>query len=271
MRTQHHYGPTGAVWIRLVGPLQVRRGGVPVAATAVGNLKARALLALLAVRRGGAVTLDAIADALWEQAPPRDPAANIATLVSRLRASLGVEAVAGGRAGYLLGDAVGTDLDDAARFITRAWAALSAGMAATAAGYARQAVDLLDGGPLLADFPDAPWTRSTRTHHSALLRRSRLVAASAALDAGDVPAALEAAEAAAAADPIDESASRVLMRACVAGGEPARALIVYDELRTTLADELGVDPAASTRALHLAILRGAADPLWPPERRSRVG
>ena len=148
MRTQHHYGPAGAVWIRLVGPLLVRRGGVPVPATAVGNLNARALLALLAVRRGGAVTLDAIADALWEQAPPRDPAANIATLVSRLRASLGMEAVAGGRAGYLLGDAVGTDLDDAARFITRAWAALSAGMAATAAGYARQAVDLLDGGPL---------------------------------------------------------------------------------------------------------------------------
>jgi hypothetical protein len=38
-------------------------------------------------------------------------------------------------------------------------------------------------------------------------------------------------------------------------GEPARALGVYEALRTALADLLGVEPAAETRELHLAVLR----------------
>jgi DNA-binding SARP family transcriptional activator len=47
----------------------------------------------------------------------------------------------------------------------------------------------------------------------------------------------------------------MLMRAHAAAGEPARALLAYQRLRTTLAFELGADPAAQTRDLHLAILR----------------
>jgi DNA-binding SARP family transcriptional activator len=45
------------------------------------------------------------------------------------------------------------------------------------------------------------------------------------------------------------------MRADHAAGEPARALQTYERLRTTLATELGVDPAPATRAVHMTILR----------------
>ena len=63
------------------------------------------------------------------------------------------------------------------------------------------------------------------------------------------------AAAAVAADPYDERSRRALMRAYVAGGEPARALAGYAGLRDVLEAELGADPAAETQDLHLAILR----------------
>jgi DNA-binding SARP family transcriptional activator len=40
--------------------------------------------------------------------------------------------------------------------------------------------------------------------------------------------------------------------------EPARAMVAYHRLRTTLAVELGTDPATTTRALHVAVLRTQA-------------
>ena len=41
-----------------------------------------------------------------------------------------------------------------------------------------------------------------------------------------------------------------------ASGEPARALIAYERLRGTLADDLGTYPATATRDLHVDVLRG---------------
>ena len=259
------------MWLRLVGPLEVCRRGEPVSATAVGNRKARALLALLALRRGSLIEVATVVDTLWSEGRPRNPAGNVATLVSRLRASLGAEVVLGGRGGYRLGDAVGTDLHDAARFVATARADLAGGTPVAALSSARQALALLDDGPLLADFPDAGWSVPSRAHYTALLRRARLAAAAAALRTGDVPAARDAAEAAAAADPLDESAVRALMRAYVALDEPAKALIAYGELRATLADELGIDPTTATAQLHVAILRGAVDPLVGLEIGPGVG
>ncbi len=277
--TRHHlshhvracHRTTAPVWLRLVGPLEVCRGGEPLSGTAVGNRKARALLALLALRRGSLIGVATVVDTLWSEGRPRDPAANVATMVSRLRASLGAEVVLGGRSGYRLGEAVGTDLDDSAKLVTTAQAGLAGGTPDAALSSARQALALLDDGPLLADFPDAGWSMPSRAHHTALLRQARLAAAAAALRTGDVPAARDAAAAAAAADPLDESAVRALMRAYVASGEPAKALIAYGELRATLADELGIDPTTATAQLHVAILRGAVNPLVGREIGPRVG
>ena len=55
-------------------------------------------------------------------------------------------------------------------------------------------------------------------------------------------------------DRLDEPAHRLLMAAHQAGGEPARALAVFERLRSALAEELGVDPAPETRAVHRALL-----------------
>jgi DNA-binding SARP family transcriptional activator len=100
----------------------VRRGNHTEPERSVGSRKARMLLALLAVephRLTGA-------DALWT-VPPRRPAQDVATIVSRLRTALGRPTVAGGRTGYRLGEGVRVDLYDAVCHVETALQLLRAG------------------------------------------------------------------------------------------------------------------------------------------------
>ena len=101
--------------IRLCGPIAVEREGRLLSGRELGSRKARTLLGLLAVERGHLVTTDRIVDLLWTGDAPRDPGANVATLVSRLRAVLGEGVVHGTRSGYglLAGGTWSVDLDRA--------------------------------------------------------------------------------------------------------------------------------------------------------------
>jgi DNA-binding SARP family transcriptional activator len=88
------------VRIRLCGQLVVERDGHELADRALGSRKGRLLLQVLAPHRGRLVPTERIADVLWADDQPRDAAANVATLVSRLRAVLGEDVIAGSRAAY---------------------------------------------------------------------------------------------------------------------------------------------------------------------------
>jgi DNA-binding SARP family transcriptional activator/tetratricopeptide (TPR) repeat protein len=255
--------------IQLVGPLAVARDGRVRAATEVGSRKTRLLLALLATAEGRLVSADRIVAALWPDRPPRRPAENVATLVSRLRAVLGPGAVAGGRGGYRLGDGVGTDVQAARAGLADAESRLATepGLALAAA---RAATGLLAAAPLLSDEPDADWVEAARADQVETLRRGRHVVAAAALRSGQAALARDAARAALAADPYDEQACRALMRAYHVLGEPVRALAAYDALRAALAADLGVDPAPATRAVHVAVLRGEPAADGPGTRADHV-
>jgi DNA-binding SARP family transcriptional activator len=245
-------GPT----VRLAGPVAVLRDGAPGTGTAVCGRKARTLLALLAARGGGPVPVDTIVEVLWPAGAPGRPARAVATLVSRLRAALGPDAVQGGPHGYRLGrpPAIHVDVDEAARLVGEC---RSRGDPRLAAAAGRRACDLLGDGPALAGEPDAAWVRDVRSGHGALLRAARHATARALLDAADPVGAAGIAAAAVAADRFDETAHRLLMAAHRSAGEPARALAEFERLRAELAEELGVDPAPETRALHLAVLADA--------------
>jgi DNA-binding SARP family transcriptional activator len=78
------------VTVRLTGSFTVMHDGAPVFGLGTGSLKARRLLMMLAVHRGQVVGSDRIIDALWDGHPPRRAEQNVATLVSRLRAALGL-------------------------------------------------------------------------------------------------------------------------------------------------------------------------------------
>lgn len=65
------------------------------------------------------------------------------------------------------------------------------------------------------------------------------------------------------ADPYDERGHGQLMRAFVATGRRAAALATFEQLRTRLRDELGVDPDPDLRGLHEEILRHDVLPTPP--------
>ncbi|WP_263657374.1 ATP-binding protein [Nonomuraea gerenzanensis] len=244
------------VMIRLAGSFTVERNGVPYPRGAVGG-KARALLKLLAAERGAVLAADRIAEELWPCGGPKQPVQNVATLVSRLRGMLGTGIVTGGRTGYRLGGAPGVlvDLDLAAELVAEAEGCLAAGEPALAGAAAGRAVELLHDGLVLGGEPDARWVAAARDEAAGLVRRARHAAARSGLRTADPARARRAAEAAVRADPFDEVAYRLLMRAHAAAGEPAKALLAYERLRSRLVAELGTDPAAETRAVHLAVLR----------------
>jgi DNA-binding SARP family transcriptional activator len=245
------------VWLRLIGQFAAYRAGRALPAIAVGSRKTRTLLALLAIHRGRWLSVNQIIEVLWDDLP-RQPVNNIATLISRLRGTLGRDIVVGGRDGYRLGDRTQVDLHVAAKLVDVAETRLAVRQPGQALAAARRAVDLLDDKLAVPD--DGLWAALAHRLHTEALRRARHTVAEAALDSGLPHAAQAAAADATAADPIDEAGYRLLMRAHDAAGEPARALVTYQRLRTTLSTELGVDPAAPSRDLHAAILRGNAAP-----------
>jgi DNA-binding SARP family transcriptional activator len=261
-------GMSPPVLVHVAGSLRVERGGTVLESADIGSRKGRTLLRLLCARRGEVLSSGDIAEVLWPADPPAEPDAVVASLVSRLRRVLRADAVLGGRGGYRLG-VVDTDVDRARRLLADAERATPA--AATAG--AQAALRLLEeGGPVPED--DAEWMARLRSEVATLLRRARHLMARASLDAGDPVTAEDAARRALDADPLDEDAVRLLLRALLYRGLPAQALRVYDALRRALADELGSDPAPATQELYAAALRGeppAPEPASsPPADRLRL-
>lgn len=203
------------VELRLAGTFGVVRDGIELADGEVGSRKSRTLLKLLAVSRPVLVPVGRIVDVLWADRPPAAAEQNVATLVSRLRAVLGPGVILGGRQGYRLAGwpASSVDLDAAARLCDQAERKLP-GAAAVALAAAERAAELLSAGTALADEPYATWVDPARAQVRELRRRARLVAAEAALAAGQPGTAARHAEAAMAADALDEAAHRWFMSAC---------------------------------------------------------
>lgn len=76
----------------------------------------------------------------------------------------------------------------------------------------------------------------------------------AELNAGQHAAVIDELAAAAQAEPLTESIAAAFMLALYRCGRPAEALLVFDELRRRLRDELGADPSAELHDLHRRIL-----------------
>src|SRR3954453_20683636 len=87
--------------LRLLGPVQVRLDGEPIE---LGPRKQRAVLAMLALRAGRTVSVDALIEGLWGEEPPASAAKMVQLYISHLRAALngdGARIVTHGR-GYEL-------------------------------------------------------------------------------------------------------------------------------------------------------------------------
>ena len=273
-------GPVIRIW--LLGRFAVDRDGREVAAREFGGALARRLLRLLALRRGTLVSKDLIADALWSDAPPADPAANIEVLVSRLRRALGDRGmIRTGAGGYLLPDGPGCWVDtEAFLAAVRDGRSSRRGSPVAALASFRDALGIWRGEPLPEDIY-ADWAQADRrelvlAHLEALDGAAAAVLECAALEcadpdgpalgtavgapgtAGTVPEAAAWARQAVAADPLRESSVLLLARALHAAGDRAGALTTLDDYRNRLATETGLDPTPEATGLRQLILTGPA-------------
>ncbi len=251
-------GAAAVFGIRLLGRFAVERDGQEIALGSFEGRMARRLLRLLALRRGTLVPKDLIADALWPDALPGDPAGNIEVLVSRIRRAMGDRTlIRTGSGGYSLAEG-GRCRVDAEEFL----AAVLAGRAALAArpGEAlasfRAALDIWRGDPLPEDTY-ADWAQADRRHLCLAYLEALDGAATAALDSPGNAAAMEAASwarQALAAEPLRESSVLLLVRALAAAGDQAGALAAFDEYRDQLAAGTGLAPTPQARQVRQRVL-----------------
>jgi DNA-binding SARP family transcriptional activator/predicted ATPase len=222
----------------------------------LGSRKARMTLRLLAIAAGSPVSTDRIAAVLWgDDEQPRDPAAQVAVIVSRLRRVLGPARISHGDGGYTL-HVDWLDLTAAAELIAEAERRLDARNPAAALAAALSSRALLAATTTDNDV----WLEHERLAVARMAARSGQLVSRAALLAGDLPTGVEAAEQLLALDPYDEEALRLAMAGLSAQGRASSALALHERIRAQLADDLGVSPSPETEAAHRAVLKGLPIP-----------
>ena len=251
------------VEVHAFGPMEISHGGI---GTRVSSHLQRVLLAMLVVRRGGVVSVSALAEALWPARPPATVGKSIQIHVHRLRRMLAdAGAVQHRPPGYAL--AVPLASVDIYRFeelAQRGRAALVSGDQAGAADLFRQATSLHRGPAFQGlDQVDELAIESQRLAELRLAALEDRIAAELALYRPPGPVA--ELEALVAEHPLRERFRAQLMTALYRAGRKADALAVYRRGRQVLVEELGVEPNEECQALERAIL--ADDPaLLAPAR-----
>ena len=248
---------SSGLYFRVLGPVEaVGADGVPVH---LGD-RQRLVLALLLVHAGETVSVGRIAEALWGDDQPTDPAGAVQTHVSRLRRSLtahgGVDpgaAVSTAPGGYCLH--VAHDAVDASRF-----QALADQARRTAATDPDGAVACLDAalelwhGTAYEDVGDHEFAMPEATRLDELRRNAEEDRADALLAGGRASDAAARLEGFVISEPARERAHELLMHALYDAGRHADALRVYERHRRHLAEEVGVEPSPVLRDLERAVL-----------------
>jgi DNA-binding SARP family transcriptional activator len=258
--------PPDAVRVRVIDGLSVEG----FAEHELGSRKARLALRVLGIARGRPVSIERLADVLWVDDQPRDPPAQMAVIMSRLRSVLGAARITHSDAGYTL-HADWVDIAAASELESEAERRLQENEPAPALAAATAARALL-AHPAL---DDEAWPAEERRAVERLGARARHLVARAALAAGDIGTGVEAAEQALDEDPYDEESLRLVMAALAAQGRSSSALAMYEHMRARLADELGTSPSEQTDAAHVALLKGLSVPgivvASPQSRQLRPG
>jgi predicted ATPase/DNA-binding SARP family transcriptional activator len=236
------------VRVRLLGELEVR--GEDGALIEVRGPKQRTLLAVLALHRGQAVSVDRLLDAIWADDIPANPPNALQAQVAQLRRSLGPASVVTRPGGY--GLVADVDIDEFERLAAEGRRLVTDGELGAGAAVLRDALSLLRGEPL-ADFMYSPFASNERVR----LEEARLSTLEARLEAElhlgghEVVGELEAL---CAEHPLREHLWALKMTALYQAGRQADALHAYGEARRVLVGELGVDPGPELQRLEAMVL-----------------
>ena len=223
---------------RVLGSIEARDGG---RALPLGGPQQRRLLAVLLADAGKVVSVDRLVEAVWSGDPaPEGAARTTRTYVSRLRTALGDGFVVTREPGYLI-DVTGAEFDRDS-FDELVVQARRLEPAASVERY-DEALGRWQG-QAFAEFAEEWWARPEATR----LEELRLVAAEERIDAllalDRHVEAVPDLDGLAAAHPYRERFTAQLMVAFQRSGREAEAHRAYEQLRTRLADDTGLEPSS---------------------------
>ena len=244
--------------IDVLGVVAVTDGRSSVGGAALGGRRAHVALVALALA-GRPMPADELAALIWGDDLPSTWDVALRGVIRGLRRACA--AIGGGEqglvttvvSGYCLGDGVQVDVLEAQALTRRASRLLADGRIAAAAQLA-EPVTRLRGEQLLPG-EHGDWLVAHRRIVEATALRALQLVVQAASELGDHARAVEAAEQAVAAQPLDEGTHRALIGALTAAGDRAGAVRAYERCRAALAEQLGIDPSNETVQIYLAALR----------------
>jgi DNA-binding SARP family transcriptional activator len=111
-------------------------------------------------------------------------------------------------------------------------------------------------GGFLEREPEAPWLLTTRERLRSRFVRELQNTANTLLAHNETEHAIRCCEKALAVEPLAEALYRGLIRAHLAGNQPAEAMSVYQRCERMLGSHLGLKPTAETQSLVLEVGRG---------------
>ena len=224
---------------------------------AIGAPKERHLLIALVLEANTTVSNDRLIDSLWPEDAPAKPLTSLRAYVSNLRRTL---ERAGADPGVLATETGGYSLRidpesvDSHRFETLLDDARDpAASPSTRADTLDSALALVRGEPL-GDMPYADFAQPEIRRLTELIVGAEELRAELAIERGEGASQLARIAALVEAHPLRERLRVAHMRALVAAGRHSEALRSYQDHRTTLIDEMGVEPGPSIRALEAEIL-----------------
>ncbi|MEU9921413.1 BTAD domain-containing putative transcriptional regulator [Streptomyces griseoluteus] len=253
------YTPQAAAEFAVLGPLSVVRDGVDNTPTAP---KLRQVLGLLLLRRGQLVRTSDLIEELWGEAPSGSAVSTLQTYIHQIRKLLAEDPLADDRpvlhttqSGYLLTlRPPQLDLGELKTLVPLGGMALSRGDLHEAERLLGRALALWRGRTL-ADVA----TGRLLTVHVEALEETRLrlleLVLETALRRGSYPQVISRLRALLPAHPLHEGFHAMLIRALHRYGQRGEALDVYEGLRNTLADRMGLDPSEKLRRLHEEVSR----------------
>ncbi|MFI5495830.1 BTAD domain-containing putative transcriptional regulator [Actinoplanes sp. NPDC051859] len=255
--------------VNVLGAFQVARAGQPLVPSAP---KLRQVLALLAMNANTVVSTDQIIEELWEERPPSSATTTLQTYVYHLRKlyrlGLGGPADSDGDStpptlhrssnGYILSLEEGAvDSAEFLRLAERARTQLDAGSVEIAADTIRAALQLWRG-PALVDVTTGSLLRANTVWLEEQRRGLTLQRIDADLRLCRHHDIIGELTGMVAQRPTDESLQARLMLSLYRAGRRFDALRVYQKARSTLAEELGLEPMQELQRVHQAVL--VADP-----------
>ncbi|HWI60372.1 MAG TPA: BTAD domain-containing putative transcriptional regulator [Symbiobacteriaceae bacterium] len=247
--------------VKLLGTFALTTGDDPPFRVTLRDATTQALLKYLLVQRGQTVAQDALIELFWPGSEPEAGRASLQAAISHIRHALEPAQGAAGRfivrqpPGYRFDQGLDCDIDHE-RYL--AWAQMAATRAAQqdwpGVLEAVQSAEALVTGDLLACEPYADWAEAARTEFGR--RRAALLdlALTAQMHLRRWHDVVNTARVAITADRLREGPYRHLMMAYGSLHEPALALSAYEECRSALSEELGLEPEPATKALRDEIL-----------------